>query len=394
MRGYNMFVKPLCNDFKGLAELCGVFDINGLRAKLASEKCGGVKIYEDFETMLLETKPDAVIIATIDCEHHYYAIKAMEMGYDVITEKPMTIDVEKCKAILDAEKRTGKRVIVTFNCRFMPVFSKIKELMVQKTLGEVHSVHLEWLLDTVHGASYFHRWHKHMEKSGGLLVHKATHHFDIVNWFLDDTPKSVSAFGALNFYGPTRAERGERCLTCAYGKTCEFYFDIATDPTTKELYYESESADGYIWDGCVFSDDIDIFDTMSLNVQYEKGAQLSYSLKAYAPYEGWKLSIIGSNGRLEAEQFSSGTRINERYNQIRIFDLSGNITTHDVLKSGGGHGGGDERLLQMLIVGGQPDVLNCMASSIEGAKSLLVGACANISIKKRKMINIKEEIIL
>ena len=221
-RGCDMFAKPITADFKGEAQLCGVFDKNHLRAKVVSEKCGGVPVFDDFEAMIKQTKPDTVIVATVDATHHIYEIRAMEMGCDVISEKPMTTDVEKCRDILEAEKRTGKHVTVTFNCRFMPVFKKIKELMVQKTVGDIHSVHLEWLLDTTHGADYFRRWHKRLENSGGLLIHKATHHFDVVNWCIDDTPKVVSAFGDLCFYGPKRRERGERCLTCAYKKPASF----------------------------------------------------------------------------------------------------------------------------------------------------------------------------
>lgn len=128
-------------------------------------------------------KPDIVIVTTTDRYHHEYIIKALEMDCDVITEKPMTIDEEKCNAILEAEKRTKRNVTVTFNMRFAPLIMRIKEILKQDTIGQILSVHFEWFLDTSHGADYFRRWHRRKENSGGLLIHKSTHHFDVVNWF-------------------------------------------------------------------------------------------------------------------------------------------------------------------------------------------------------------------
>src|SRR5947209_16897486 len=120
----------------------------------------------------------------------------------------MTIDDEKVRAILSAEQRSGRTVVVTFNYRFVPYITRVKELLRSGAVGEVLGVDFEWFLDTRHGADYFRRWHRRKENSGGLLVHKATHHFDMVNWWIEDEPEIVHAFGQRRVYGPTRAERG------------------------------------------------------------------------------------------------------------------------------------------------------------------------------------------
>ena len=240
--------------------------------------------------MIRQAQPDCIIITTIDRYHHEYILRSLEAGLDVIVEKPMTIDAEKCRAILEAEKRTGRKIRVTFNYRYAPYTTRIKQLLHQGVIGEILSVDFEWLLDTSHGADYFRRWHRRLENSGGLLVHKATHHFDIVNWWIGDYPQTVFANGDRRFYGPTRAERGERCSTCAFQRTCEFYIDYAADPLYKSLYFDAEHVDGYFRDRCVFDPEIDIYDTMSLNVRYSKGAMLTYSLIAHSPYEGWRAS--------------------------------------------------------------------------------------------------------
>ena len=116
--------------------------------------------------MLKEAKPDAVIVTTVDRYHHEYIIRALEAGCDAITEKPMTTDAEKCNQILEAEKRTGKKVIVTFNYRFVPYVTRIKEMLKAGVIGEILNIDFEWILDTRHGADYFRRWHRYIENSG------------------------------------------------------------------------------------------------------------------------------------------------------------------------------------------------------------------------------------
>src|SRR5690606_23821425 len=107
----------------------------------------------------------------------------------------------------DAVEATGRAVTVTFNYRYSPRNSALKEVIASGRIGEVTSVHFEWVLDTAHGADYFRRWHRDKDVSGGLLVHKSSHHFDLVNWWLADAPTRVYASGGLRFYGADAAAR-------------------------------------------------------------------------------------------------------------------------------------------------------------------------------------------
>ncbi len=75
-------------------------------------------------------------------------------------------------------------------------------MILDGKIGRVTSVDLNWYIDTYHGASYFKRWNRSRQFSGGLSVHKSTHHFDLVNWWLGQNPEEVFAYGALNYYGP------------------------------------------------------------------------------------------------------------------------------------------------------------------------------------------------
>ncbi|GAB3855181.1 Gfo/Idh/MocA family protein [Dactylosporangium cerinum] len=169
----------------------------------------------EFRRMLHEEKVDVAIVTTVDRVHDEYIVAALEAGCDVLTEKPMTVDAQRCARILDAVRRTGRRVRVTFNYRYNPFHETFKRLIADGEIGEVGSVHFEWLLDVRHGADYFRRWHRAKANSGGLLVHKSGHHFDLVNWWLDDDPAEVYAQGRLFFYGsqepaPPRRRSGSR----------------------------------------------------------------------------------------------------------------------------------------------------------------------------------------
>jgi predicted dehydrogenase len=390
-RAMYMYARPMVQELAEYAAIVGIYDPNPLRIEALKEMAGAdCPAYNDCDRMLAEQKPDVAIVTTMDRYHHEYIIKSLEAGMDVITEKPMTIDEEKCNAILEAEKRTGRKIIVTFNYRFAPYVTAIKQGIKDGIIGKVLNVDFEYLLDTVHGADYFRRWHRRKENSGGLLVHKSTHHFDLINWWIEEEPVEVMAFGTRRFYGPTRAERGERCLTCSYKKSCEFYFDIDEVEMNRNLYSQCEEADGYYRDRCVFADEIDIEDSMSVNVKYSKGALLSYSLIAHSPYEGYKASISGTKGRLEVAEYHSGIRCDEPAYYFDLYDRDGRKVEYTVPKASGGHGGGDEKLRRMIFEGGLPDPLGHQAGSFAGAVSILIGIAANKSIKEGRNIRIND----
>jgi len=267
-RGIDMFIKPMQETFGEYCELLGIYDINEGRLATVSQKYN-IPAFDNFEKMITETKPDRVIVTTVDVFHSDYIIKALEMGCDVVTEKPMTIDAERCDAILKAEKESGHKIIVTFNYRYAPFMTKIKELISSGVIGDVFSVHFEWMLDRnmdilAHGTSYFRRWNSRMEKSGGLLVHKSTHHFDLVNWWINQQPEEVFAFGKLNLYGSVGSEKyangisGKNCRNCDHAKECMFHYDLTE--RDQWLFADNEKYDGYYKDGCVYAPDINIYD--------------------------------------------------------------------------------------------------------------------------------------
>ncbi|CAM5448122.1 Inositol 2-dehydrogenase/D-chiro-inositol 3-dehydrogenase [Streptomyces purpurascens] len=171
-----------------------------------------------FTDLLAKGDIDEVVVTTVDAEHDRYIVPALRAGCRVVTEKPMTVDAERCARILDTVRETGNSLTVAFNYRFNPVHEKVRALLAEGAIGEVLSVHFEWLLDVRHGADYFRRWHREKHHSGGLMVHKSSHHFDLVNWWLADEPREAFGYGRLGFYGRT-AGSGTGCAGSTTGPT-------------------------------------------------------------------------------------------------------------------------------------------------------------------------------
>ena len=346
--------------------------------------------FVDFKKMIESTKPDTVIVTTTDCFHSKYICQAMEMGCDVITEKPLATDENLCQNILDTEKKTGKKLIVTFNYRYSPDAVKIKEILMAKEIGEVTSVDFNYYLDIYHGASYFRRWHGFKQFSGSLLVHKATHHYDLMNWWLAAEPVEVNAYGELRKYGHNGTFRSLQCRDCPHKSKCEFFWDITTNKHLMNLYAKAESEDGYIRDACVFRKKINIWDSMNVQVQYHNRVTMSYSLNAFMPYEGYFVGFNGTKGRLDARIFHNQPWNPESMADFRITQNFGKTQTFGLKSGGSGHWGADRVMQDRILRKPGEDLLGQGAGSRDGALSILIGIAARRSIEQERPFKIEE----
>lgn len=408
------FIDPIVERFSDACELVGLCDSSETRRTYHQKRLSSsygiapVPTYADFDLMLREQKPDVVIVCTPDYLHHEYIIKALEFGADVISEKPLTIDAPKYREIAAAIERTGKQVRTTFNYRWTPGVTKVRQLIAEGRIGRVKHVDFEYRLNTSHGADYFRRWHSRKEFSGGLLLHKSTHHFDLINWMLDAIPARVFAFGDLVFYGKKNAlARGQENLT-AYERytgvpaaaSDPFSLHLDKDPTLKALYRDAEPDNGYIRDQNVFRDDIDIEDSMSVLIKYRTGEMVTYSLNAFCPNEGFRVSISGDAGRIEyiedhASHIMTGDKDIKsdgehvmRGTVQRLFQSPEEFT---VPALPGNHCGSDALLQeQMFSASPPPDVLRRNAGHEQGAASILIGAAANLSIATGQAVDLNE----
>lgn len=409
-----MFAESLLSTYKATSLLAAICDTNSRRMdyhnRVYRKKFGAgtVPAYApgDFETMIKREKPHTVIVTTPDRLHDEYIVRAMKAGCDVITEKPMTTDEKKCHTILETVAQTERSLRVTFNYRYAPSRSKVKELLMAGTIGEVKSVHFEWLLNTKHGADYFRRWHRDKRNSGGLMVHKSTHHFDLVNWWLDSEPELVFGLGSLAFYGKVNGERMgnyrpyARSTGQPAAKGDPFALDLRDGRGLQGLYWEAEKEDGYLRDQNVFGDGISIEDTMNLVVGYKSGAQLSYTLTAYSPWEGFRIAFNGTKGRIELDEMensyiSAGTsHIGDGLSEsqrLTVFPHWKKPYHVEIPKGEGGHGGGDLLLLEDLFgTGRTEDPLGRAAGHWDGAMSILTGIAANRSFACGRSVRVAD----
>jgi predicted dehydrogenase len=238
----------------------------------------------------------------------------------------------------------------------MNIARAIKQELEEGAIGDPLWVQMTWMLDRRHGADYFRRWHAKEEEGGSLLVHKSSHHFDLLRWWLNDNPENVTAMGSLSFYGKENAKKRkeyDRTLYSRYtpiGRYFESHPKTSNDETEKDcssssknmsssmscsscscspssplnkkadndpfslnlltadrslqrLYLDAEEESGYLRDQNVFGDHITIQDNMNVITETsQKQIHVSYSLITFAAEEGFHLRIVGTHGQLEAQK--------------------------------------------------------------------------------------------
>lgn len=404
---------PEYGDFSKYGSVVAAIDIDTERIKLFNKRHKTIiPAYcpEEFEKMIKETKPDALIVAGIDSTHFEYIIAGLKHNLDVIVEKPMTTTAKQAKQVLEAEKKSKGRVIVAFNYRYVPAHKYIKKLILGGALGKITNIEFIYNLDTFHGASYFRRWNRYRKFSGGLSIHKSCHHFDLINWLIDDIPETVFAFGALNYFGPESPFNPQKSSKKKLSKEeikerCPYYRvwkgDTVPLPESKHLKFYKDAfyfpyKVQYPQEFYFYDQDIDIEDTYSAVVRYKKGASMVYSFNASTPWEGYILGINGTGGRIETVHVSTSSDRcpfpKPERQTITYIPLFGTRQVHDIPVVVGGHGGSDHVIKHDIFVEPTEESkkLGLCAGSIDGAYAVAMGEAVWVSAKKNVPINIED----
>ena len=423
-----MYIDAIIGERAGVAELIALLDPNQGRldhyvdhiSRTAPDAGRPVTAQPDeLERVIRDERVERVIVTSPDFTHAEYVSRALRAGARVVVEKPLTIDEAGSRRIVEAVRESDGDVVMTFNYRYAPRNSAFKRVISSGAIGRPLSVHFEWVLDTSHGADYFRRWHRQKANSGGLLIHKASHHFDLVNWWIADVPSRVFASGGLRFYGEEnwrarggapRPERG----TDAWNSD-PFALDQNRDERLRDLYLRNEGYDGYRRDQDVFDPGITIEDNVSLVVDYASGASMSYSLNAHSPWEGYRIAVNGTEGRVELDvversdvSLDAGGRIidpsavvdsrsaslrprGERILLQRHWETPQEV---EIPEGEGGHGGGDAILLRDVFVGrgegDQADELGRAADYLDGIRAIAVGIAGNRSLATGLPVRVDE----
>ena len=405
-RAIGMYIGPMMRDFAHCVDLVGLLDIDPLRFKVCKEIVPETKdvaeyLPDQFDKMIEEQKPDALLVVSMDCTHVDYIIRGLEKGLDVVCEKPMTTNTADALRVREAEKKSKGTVICTFNYRYRAVHRRLREMILDGAIGRPTHVDLNWYIDIKHGSSYFHRWNRMRENSGSLSIHKSSHHFDLVNWWIDGIPEQVHAFGALNHYGPNgpfnpSKKDNRNCLTCDEFMKCAYKARWATRNSTMFVPDDHINAfetkvsqySKYSPHMCMFDSKINIYDTFVADVKYRNGVLLNYSANFSTPYEGYRLAINGTHGRLESLEFiNRGVEAlpdpNGGEQFIDYFPIFKGRERINVVSSVGGHGGGDPLIREDIFLGEDPArKFDILAKSVDGLRAIAIGDAVFNSIKE------------
>ena len=408
-----MYLDAIAGPHRNDADLVGLVEPNPGRLAVQLERLAGAGLDpasiatgdpSELEAVIRRTGADRLIVTSPDFTHADLIVRGLDAGVDVVVEKPLTIDPASTRRIAEAVTRSGREVVVTHNYRYSPRNSGLKELIKNGSIGTPLSVTFEWVLDTAHGADYFRRWHRDKANSGGLLVHKASHHFDLVNWLLSDAPEQVYARGGVKFYGaenaskrglPARPPRGTHD-----GEHSPWEMDLRSDPALTALYLDNESHDGYQRDQDVFGPGVTTEDNLAVIADYSGGATLSYALNAHSPWEGYRIAVNGDQGRAELDVVERAAVLTDAEGQVLVdpsaqpesttraggqrltLQRHWEVAQEIKIEEGeGGHGGGDALLLADIFRGPGEDWLERPSTWVDGVRSIAVGMAGNESLR-------------
>ncbi|MGN6829549.1 Gfo/Idh/MocA family protein [Paucibacter sp. M5-1] len=329
--------------------------------------------FSSWEQVFAQPKmADAVIIATPDQLHTEPCLAALEMGYDVLLEKPIAPTEAECRLILAKAQQVGRIVGVCHVLRYTPYFRELKELLDAKMIGELISVqHLE-PIEHVHMSHSYVRGNWRSSKTATpIILAKSCHDTDILQWLVGDSADNVHCFGNLKWFKEANAPAGstERCTGgCAVEHECPYSALQIYYRDRKRLYVFDLPEDKSKWDGvimqglltsdygrCVYRMDNDQPDHLTVNILFKQGVTAAFSMEAFVSYEGRRTRIMGSLGDISGDMES-----------FTLTTFKTGKRTSWSMKTDA-HGGGDHPMVRDWVqaVGQQDPTL--LSSSIEAS---------------------------
>ncbi len=308
---------------------------------------------------------DVAFVCTMDDDHTAPAIRALELGYHVLLEKPMSNREEECRAIEAAARRSGRVLTVGHVLRYTPFYQKLKALVDAGEIGEVCAI------SQIENVSYWHQAHSFVRgnwrdsrETSPMILAKSCHDMDIMLWLVGQDCKRINSFGSLRHFRPENAPAGApaRCLDgCPHSESCPYYApkiyltgktDWPVDVLTTDLTpagIEKALREGP-YGRCVYRCDNDVVDRQVVDMEFEGGAVGSFVMTAFTADGGRQLKIMGTKGHIQADM---------RREEIWLHPFGGESQriALDVQEEASGHGGGDfglmEDFLAVLRAGGE-----------------------------------------
>jgi predicted dehydrogenase len=375
-------------------------DVNKREALAAEHNINSEMCFEDEDEFFKFGKVcDAIIVAHQDKQHYKTTVKALNLGYDVLLEKPMTPDAFECIDLEECAKRNGVNLMVCHVLRYTEFFEKIKELVDEKIIGDLIGFDHKENIGHYHMAHSFVRgnW-RNSEETSPLILAKTCHDMDIITWLVNDECTSVYSSGDLNYFKKENApkESAKKCLECKLNEKCIFsakriYLDncrnvwpvntLCANPTYETV---KEVLDKTNYGTCVWKvEDNDVCDNQVAVMEFKNGVRGTFTVTAFTHNQFRETMLFGTKGSIYAN-----TRDNEiivRKHGIDEYSES-NITIIKPKRIVGGHGGGDVGLMEdfiNVVNGSGKEVRTSVEQSIQS--HLMSYACEKSRLEKRRI---------
>ncbi len=310
---------------------------------------------------------DVLINCTQDRMHTESTLAALDAGYDVLLEKPMSPILHENVRLVQAAEERGRLLQVCHVLRYSPYFQKIREIIQSGRLGRIISVDHRENLIYWHMAHSFVRgnW-RNLEESAPMILAKCCHDLDILYWILRQQVVALNSFGTLTWFKPENAPEGAtlRCTDgCPAAETCKYYapriymnpenvfarmaasFDLSDEGMMEALRTGP-------YGRCVYHCDNDVVDHQTMNMEMADGMTVTMTMQGQGNFEGRTMRYDGTDATLYGK-FSAGD------NRITIHDhLTGKVEHVPVIaRDESGHGGGDYGIVRAFVnaVNGVPD---------------------------------------
>lgn len=363
-RGKDAYL-PEFAKFADRVEITAIADPDVARRKDVAERYG-IPVQMCFasgEELLKQPKlADALCIATMDRQHVAQAIPALEKGYDLLLEKPVSPFLEECRDISQTAKRTGRRVVVCHVLRYTPFYKRVKELLESGVIGDVVTI------QAVENVGYWHQAHsfvrgnwRNSQTSSPMILQKCCHDMDLYLWLAGKTSKRVSSFGSNYYFNADHAPEGctSRCMSgCKAKQTCPFDAEkiyikhqkigiengnvgwpnevLTLHPTVESVYEAIEKGP---YGRCVFACDNNVVDHQVVNVEMTDGTTLNFTMSGLTEQNSRFAKFMGTKGELTAD-LSART--------ITTWPF-GQPAQKEEVTTDGGHGGGDAGIVAEFI---------------------------------------------
>jgi hypothetical protein len=368
-------------NFPEMLKIVGVAEPNIIRKARYSQKhtIDERNQFDTWEDVFQRPKfADAIIITTPDDLHYGPCMAALDLGYDILLEKPIAPTAQECRDILTKSKETGRIVAVCHVLRYAPYFQKMQTLLQSEEFGPIMSMHHFEPIEHIHMAHSFVRGNWHDSKATTpIILAKSCHDMDIMRWLIGSPCKQVAAFGDLSWFKSENAPKGstDRCLdgcqaesTCPYSakkiylknKWYTYVFDLPDDKSAHHAAIEKylHTTD---YGRCVYKMDNDQPDHYVCAMQFERGITASFNMEAFTSFHGRRTKVMGSMGDIVGDM-NEFKWTDFRTGAVKTFD--GKADDVDNYQNSG-HGGGDWRLVGDWIMAISQQNPELLTSTIE-----------------------------